>query len=136
MNSRTELRDFRPDGKFGSEATDDAVIDGFEIFLVSYNAEAAFCGYLGVACEIAIQRPHLFKRLLPTIIDPACCMGVESAESFIACARALIERDATKEQKYQDFSPAGVQYFHQFMIAHVAEIQRVLEQWAARKFGI
>jgi hypothetical protein len=128
MDSCIELRDFRPDGKFGSEATDEAVIGGFEIFLVSYNAEAAFCGFLGVACEIAIQRPHLFKRLLPTIIDPACCMGVESAEGFMAYARALIERDAEKELKYQQFSSAGVQYFHHFITGHTAEIQRILEK--------
>lgn len=129
MISRTELGDFLPSGRFGSEVTDDAVVNGFEIFLVSYNAESAFCGYLGVACEIANQRPHLFDRLLPTVIDPACCMGVESVEGFLAYSNILIEQDASREPKDQHFSRDGANYFHQFIDRHSAEIRRVLEQW-------
>ena len=129
MISRTELSDFLPSGKFGSGVTDDAVVNGFEIFLVSENAESAFCGYLGVACEIAHQRPHLFERLLPSVIDPACCMGVESVEGFIDYAKFWIEQDASREPKYQHFSQDGANYFHQFIDRHSVEIRRVLEQW-------
>lgn len=129
MISRTELSDFLPSGKFGSGATDVAVVNGFEIFLVSENAESAFCGYLGVACEIAHQRPHLFERLLPTVVDPACCMGVESVEGFIDYARFWIEQDALREPKYQYFSQDGANYFHQFIDRHTKEIHDVLEQW-------
>lgn len=135
MSTRTELSDFLPKGKFGLDATDDAVLEGFSKYLVSYNAEAAFCGYLGVACEIAMQRPHLFVSLLPTVTDPAYCMGVESAESFIAYARTLIERDAALQPKYQNFSRDGTEYFHQFINCHSAEIQRTLDQWARRELG-
>ncbi len=57
-------------------------------------------------------------------------MGVESAESFIAYARTLLERDAALDPKYRNFSPDGAKYFHQFMDGHSAEIQRLLDQYA------
>ena len=135
MKTRTELNDFLPKSKFGLDATDDAVLEGFSKFLVSYNAEAAYCGYLGVACEIAMQRPHLFVSLLPTVVDPAYCMGVKSAESFIAYARTLMERDAALELKDKNFSRDGAKYFHQFMNGHFAEIQRLLDQCAKKELG-
>jgi hypothetical protein len=135
MKTRTELNDFLPKGKFGPDATDEAVLEGFSKFLVSYNAEAACCGYLGAACEIAMQRPHLFVSLLPTVVHPAYCMGVESAESFIAYALTLIERDAALDPKYQNFSRDGAKYFHQFMNCHSAEIQRLLDQWVKKELG-
>jgi hypothetical protein len=135
MKTRTELNDFLPKGKFGLDATDDAVLEGFSRFLTSYNAEAACCGYLGVACEIAIQRPHLFVSLLPAVVDPAYCMGVDSAETFIAYARTLIERDAALDVKYQNFSQDGAKYFRQFMNYHSAEIQRLIDQWSMKDLG-
>jgi hypothetical protein len=135
MKICTELNDFLPTSKFGLEASDDAVLDGFSKFLVSYNAEAAWCGYLGVACEIALQRPHLFVSLLPTVVDPAYCMGVASAESFIAYAKELIEQDAASDPKYQNFSRDGAHHSHQLMSCHAAEIQRLLDQWAEKELG-
>lgn len=133
IKTRTELNDFFPKSKFGLDATDDAVLEGFSKFLVSYNGEAACCGYLGVACEIAVRRPHLFVSLLPTVMDPAYCMGVESAESFIAYARTLIERDARMYPKYQNFSRDGANFFHEFINFHSAEIQRLLDQCAKKE---
>jgi hypothetical protein len=127
MISRTELSDFLPSGMLGAGATDDAVVQGFGVLLVSHNAESAFCGYLGVACEIGVQRPHLFERLLAVIIDPAYCMGVESADSFVEYAKILIEQDASREHKYQNFSRDGIRYFRQFINGHLSEIQRVLD---------
>lgn len=129
MKNHTQLSDFVPKGRFGFDSTDDAVLEGFSKYLVSYDAPTAFCGYLGVACEIATQRPHLFARLLPTVIDPACCMGVESAESLISYARQLIEHNARQPPKLQQFTPAAIRYFDQFINSHTAEIQLALDQW-------
>lgn len=89
-------------------------------------AESAFCGLLGVACEIAIRRPQLVERLLPTGIDPAPAMGINSVAELIEYAKVLIEHDALKDPKYRQFSQGGTYYFHQFMSGHLAGIQRVL----------
>jgi hypothetical protein len=111
----------------GSGFADDVIVNEFETYKVSYNAEAAFCGLLGAACEIAIQRPQLMERLLPTVIDPAHAMGIESAEELIEYATILIELDASKVTKYRQFSQGGIYYFHQFMSGHLAAIQRFLD---------
>lgn len=120
--------DFLAHATIGSGLTDDDVVSEFEAYQVSYNAEAAFCGLLGMACEIAIQRPQLVERLLPTVVDPAHAMGIDSAEEFIGYAKFLIERDALKDHKDRHFSQGGTYYFHQCMNQHLAAIQRVLNK--------
>lgn len=112
----------------GSDFTDDVIVNESKTYKVSYNAESAFCGLLGSACEIAIQRPQLMERLLPTVIDPAHAMGIDSAEELIEYAKNLIERDASKDPKYRQFSQDGIYYFHQFMSGHLEAMQRVLDQ--------
>ena len=108
--------------------TDDEIVSEFNTYQTSYNAEAAFCGFLGIACEIAIQRPQLMEKLLPTVVDPAHAMGIDSAEGFIEYAKVLIQHDALKDPKYQEFSKGGTDYFHQFMSVHLSAIQNVLNK--------
>jgi hypothetical protein len=112
----------------GSGFTDDVIVNEFETYKVSYNAEAAFCGLLGAACEIAIQRPQLMERLLPTVMDPAHAMGVDSADKLIEYAKILIERDISKDPEYRQFSQGGIFYFHQFMSGHLTAMQHVLDK--------
>jgi hypothetical protein len=108
--------------------TDEVIVNEFKTYQASYNAEAAFSGLLGVACEIATQRPQLVERLLPTIIDPAYAMGIDSAEKFIEYAKFLIEQDELRDPKYRQFTQGGTYYFHQFMNGHLAAIKRVLNK--------
>jgi hypothetical protein len=115
----------------GSGFTDDEVVSEFETYQTSYSAEAALCGFLGMACEITIQRPQLMEKLLPTVIDPAHAMGIDSAEDFIEYAKALIERDALKDPQYREFSKDGTDYFDQFMSGHLAAIQNLLNTLSA-----
>ena len=111
-----------------SGVSDAVVIDEFKIYLPSYNAESAFCGLLGMACEIALHRPHLMESLFPTVVAPAFSMGVDGPEGFIAYADVLIEHDASKEAKYQQFSPQGVDYFRHTIHAYSVAIQRIVDE--------
>lgn len=111
--------------------TDEVIVDEFEMYQASYNAETAFCGLLGMVCEIAIQRPQLVEKLLPRVIDPAHAMGIDSADGFIEYAKVLIERDGLKDLKYRQFSQGGTYYFHQLMSGHLAAIQRALNKLSA-----
>lgn len=79
-----------------------------------------------VLSYIAVQRPQLIERLLPTVMDPAHAMGIASAEELIEYAKILIERDALKDPKYRQFSQGGTYYFQQFMCGHLVAMQRVL----------
>ncbi|WP_157201152.1 hypothetical protein [Massilia sp. Root351] len=116
----------------GSGVTDSDLLGEFEAYPVSYNAEAAFCGYLSVACEIAAQRPHLLGRLLPKAIDAAYCMGVDSAEGFIAYASSCIDKDALHEPEHRQFSPEASAHFRRSLNGHLTTIQAVLMQIASR----
>lgn len=128
MTIRTRRSDLLAHATTGSGFTDDDVVSEFETYQTSYSAEAAFCGFLGMACEIAIQRPQLMEKLLPTVIDPAHAMGIDSAEGFIEYAKVLIERDALKAPRYREFSKSGTEYFHQFMSEHLAAVQNLLNK--------
>lgn len=128
MTIRASRSDLLAHATTGSDFTDDEIVSEFETYQTSYNAEAAFCGFLGMACEIAIQRPQLMEKLLPTVIDPAHAMGIDSAEGFIEYAKFLIERDTLKAPKYREFSKGGTDYFHQFMNAHLSAIQDLLNK--------
>jgi hypothetical protein len=128
MSANSKRRDLVARGISSSGVTDDVLVGEFEAFPGSYNAEAAFSVYLSVACEIALQRPHLFARLLPKAIDAAYCMGVDSAEAFIEYASVRFEQDASREPKHQQFSQAAIAYFHQSIDDHVSTIQSVLKQ--------
>jgi len=128
MTIRTKRSDLLTHATIGSGFTDDEIVSEFEAYQTSYNAEAAFCGFLGMACEIAIQRPQLIEKLLPTVVDPAYAMGIGSAEEFIEYAKVLIEHDALKDPKYRQFSKGGTDYFHEFMNGHLAAIQNVLNK--------
>src|SRR5688572_24195681 len=66
----------------GSGDDDEAVVAAFEFYRGSYNADYAFQSFLGAACAIGRHRPHLLERLLPRVIDPAVCMGVDSMDLF------------------------------------------------------
>lgn len=66
----------------GSGDDDEAVVAAFLSYLPSYNAEYNFEAFLGAACAIGRHRPHLLERLLPTVIDPAVCMGVDTMDAF------------------------------------------------------
>ncbi|MES2019155.1 MAG: hypothetical protein V4484_21890 [Pseudomonadota bacterium] len=131
MTIGTSRRELLAHATIGSGFTDDVVVNEFESYQASYNAEAAFCGLLGLACEIAIQRPQLVEKLLPTVIDPAYAMGVDSAEEFIEYAKVLIEHDVLKDPKHRQFSQGGTDYFHRFMSGHLAAIQRILNKLSA-----
>lgn len=128
MTIRTIRSDLLAHATAGSGFSDDEIISEFETYQTSYNAEAAFCGFLGVACEIAIQRPQLIGKMLPRVTDPAHAMGIDSAEVFIEYAKVLIERDALKDPKYRQFSIGGTDYFHQSMSEHLAAIQNALNK--------
>jgi hypothetical protein len=128
MTIGTSRSDLLAHATIDSGFTDEVIVNEFETYQASYNAEAAFCGLLGVACEIATQRPQLVERLLPTVIDPAYAMGIDSAEKFIEYAKFLIEQDALRDPKYRQFAQGGTYYFHQFMNGHLAAIQRVLNK--------
>jgi hypothetical protein len=128
MTIGTSRSDLLAHATIGSGFTDDVIVNEFETYQASYNAEAAFCGLLGVVCEIAIQRPQLVGKLLPAVIGPAHAMGIDSAEEFIEYAKVLIEHDALKDPKYRQFSQGGTHYFHQFMSGYLAAIQRILNK--------
>lgn len=128
MTIGTSRSDLLAHATIGSGFTDDVIVNEFETYQASYDAEAAFCGLLGVACEIAIQRPQLMERLLPTVIVPAHAMEIDSAWEFIEYAKVLIEHDALKDPKSRQFSQCGTYYFHQFMSGHLAAMQRVLNK--------
>jgi hypothetical protein len=128
MTIRVSRCDLIAHATTGSGFTDDEIVSEFAMYQTSYNAEAAFCGFLGMACEIAIQRPQLMEELLPTVIDPAHAMGIDSAEGFIEYAKVLIEHDALKDPKYREFSQGGTDYFHQSMSGHLAAIQNLLNK--------
>jgi hypothetical protein len=66
----------------GSGDDDEAVVAAFLSFLPSYNADYNFKAFLGAACAIGRHRPHLLERLLPRVIDPAVCMGVNTMDVF------------------------------------------------------
>jgi hypothetical protein len=131
MTIGTSCSDLLAHATTDSGFTDEVVVDEFDMYQASYNAEAAFCGLLGMACEIAIQRPQLVEKLLPRVIDSAHAMGIDSAEGFIEYAKVLIERDGFKDPKYRQFSHGGTYYFHQFMSGHLATIQRALKKLSA-----
>lgn len=114
-----------------SDVSDGVVIEEFKNYRPSYNAESAFCGLLGLACEVAFHRPHLMEILLPTVLAPALSMGVDGPEDFIAYANLLIEHDASNEVQYQQFSPQGVDYFRHTMTEHNVAIQRIVNELIA-----
>lgn len=126
MNIRTSRSDLLAHARAGSGSSDDEIVSEFATYQTSYNAEAAFCGLLAMACEIAIQRPQLIEKLLPAVTDPAHVMGIDSAEGFIEYAKVLIDHDALKDPKCRQFSKGGTDYFHQFMSVHLAAIQNIL----------
>lgn len=128
MTIRTNRSDLLAHATAGSGFSDDEIVSEFETYQTSYNAETAFCGLLGIACEIAIQRPQLMEKMLPTVTDPAHAMGIHSAERFIEYAKVLIECDALKAPKYRQFSKGGTDYFHQSISEHIAAIQNALNK--------
>lgn len=69
--------------------------------------------------------------LLPTVVAPAFLMGVDEPEDFIAYANLLIEHDASKEVKYQQFSPQGVDYFRYTITEHSVAKQRIVNELIA-----
>jgi hypothetical protein len=131
MTNSIRRSDLIADARSTSEVHDNAIVDRFKLFRASLNAEAAFCAYLDLACRIAVQRPHLFEPLLPTVIDPAYCMGVDSAQGFIEYATFLIEQDAQRMPEFRHFSEDATTYFRQSMGLQLAAIQHALKQKAA-----
>jgi hypothetical protein len=71
--------------------SDEEIIEKFETWIPSYNAEGAAEGYFSFISSISFHKPQLIPILLRKAVEPLYFLGIESVEEVLKWAEIYLK---------------------------------------------